>query len=72
MACASADDSFEDLANDIANANETLVLNHDYQSTNESSQIVISKPVVIDGNNHTISAPDVSRVFLVNSSDVSI
>ena len=72
LACVSADDSFSDLANDIANANQTLVLNHDYESTNSSTQIVISKSITIDGNNHTISAPDVERVFLVNASDVSI
>lgn len=72
IACVSADDSFSDLSNDIANANETLVLDHDYQSTNASSQIVISKSVTIDGANHTISAPDVSNVFIVNASNVSI
>lgn len=47
-------------------------MNHDYQSTNTSSQIVISKSITIDGANHTISAPDVSNVFLVNASNVSI
>ena len=71
LSCASADD-FSDLSADIENANQTLVLDHDYISTNTSNQIVISKSVEIDGNNHTISAPDISRVFLVNASNVSI
>lgn len=71
VACVSADD-FDDLSSDISNANDTLVLTHDYQSTNASSQIVISKSITIDGANHTISAPDVERVFLVNASGVSI
>ena len=71
LSCVSADD-FSDLSGDIENANQTLVLDHDYHSTNTSAQIVISKSVTIDGNNHTISAPDISRVFLVNASNVSI
>ncbi|WP_407416143.1 right-handed parallel beta-helix repeat-containing protein [Methanobrevibacter sp.] len=60
------------MSDDIENANQTLTLDHDYESTNSSSQIVISKSITIDGNNHSISAPDVSRVFLVNASNVSI
>ena len=72
IACASADDSFNSLSDEIQNANQTLVLSHDYETTNASNQIIISKSITIDGAGHTISAPDVSRVFLVNASDVSI
>ena len=71
ISCASADD-FDDLASEISNANDTVVLTHDYHTTNESSQIVISKSVTIDGANHNIEAPDVERVFFVNASDVTI
>ena len=53
-------------------AGETLNLEHDYKSINSSNQIIISKSITIDGNNHTIDTPDVSRVFLVNADNVCI
>ena len=66
--------NLEDLAGEInsTDVGETLNLNQDYKSTNSSNQIIISKSITIDGNNHTIEAPDVKRVFLVNADNVCI
>ena len=81
ISCVSAADmdnnitaSLEDLASEInsTDAGKTLNLEHDYKSTNSSNQIIISKSITIDGNNHTIDAPDVKRVFLVNADNVCI
>ena len=78
FSCVSANDNvtanLEDLAFEInsTDAGQTLNLNHDYKSTNSSNQIIISKSITIDGNNHTIDAPDVERVFLVNADNVCI
>ena len=44
-----------------------------YRLTNTSQKhIVIEKSITIDGNNHTIDAPDVSRVFWVKADNVVI
>lgn len=81
LACVSANDTdtnvtanLEDLASEInlTDAGQTLNLDHDYKSTNSSNQIIISKAITIDGKGHTIEAPDVSRVFLVNADNVCI
>lgn len=66
--------NLEDLASEInlTDVCETLSLDHDYKSTNSSNQIIISKSITIDGNNHTIDTPDVNRVFLVNADNVCI
>ena len=81
LTCVSASDvdsnataDLQDLAFEInlTDVGETLNLEHDYKSTNSSNQIIISKPITIDGNNHTIDAPDVNRVFLVNADNVCI
>lgn len=81
LSCVSAADTgnnatanLEDLAGEInsTDVGETLNLNQDYKSTNSSNQIIISKSITIDGNNHTIEAPDVERVFLVNADNVCI
>ena len=82
ISCVSAEDlseidsnDFDDLANDIniTPENQILNLNKDYQLTNPSQKhIVIDKSITIDGNNHTIDAPDVSRVFWVKSDNVCI
>ena len=81
LSCVSAADTgnnatanLEDLAGEInsTDVGETLNLNQDYKSTNSSNQIIISKSITIDGNNHTIEAPDVKRVFLVNADNVCI
>lgn len=81
ISCVSAADmdnnvtaSLEDLASEInsTDVGQTLNLEHDYKSTNSSNQIIISKSITIDGNNHTIDAPDVKRVFLVNADNVCI
>ena len=81
LSCVSAADTgnnatanLEDLADEInsTDVGETLNLNQDYKSTNSSNQIIISKSITIDGNNHTIEAPDVKRVFLVNADNVCI
>ena len=69
-----ASNTLEDLSNEINNTpqDETLYLKNDYCSTESSSQIIISKSITIDGQNHVISAPDVERVFLVKSDNVCI
>ena len=81
LSCVSAADmnnnataDLKDLADEInsTDVGETLNLNQDYKSTNSSNQIIISKSITIDGNNHTIEAPDVKRVFLVNADNVCI
>ncbi len=81
LSCVSAADidnnstaNLEDLAFEInsTDAGETINIDHNYKSTNSSNQIIISKSITIDGNNHTIDAPDVSRVFLVNADNVCI
>ena len=81
LACVSANDTdtnvtanLEDLASEInlTDAGQTLNLDHDYKSTNSSNQIIISKAITIDGKGHTIEAPDVNRVFLVNADNVCI
>ena len=81
LTCVSAGDmdnnataNLEDLACEInsTDVGETLNLEHDYKSTDSSNQIIISKSITIDGNNHTIDAPDVNRVFLVKADNVCI
>ena len=81
LTCVSASDvdsnvtaDLQDLAFEInlTDVGETLNLEHDYKSTNSSNQIIISKPITIDGNHHTIDAPDVNRVFLINADNVCI
>ena len=81
LSCVSANDmddnvtaNLQDLAVEInsTDVGETLYLNHDYKSTDSSNQIIISKSITIDGNNHTINAPDVERVFFVNADNVCI
>ena len=63
-----------ELSNEInlTDVNSTLNLDKDYRSTHDSQQIIISKPVTIDGRNHVIEAPDVKRVFLVKADNVCI
>lgn len=57
----------------LAPENNTLILEKDYRLTNTSQKhIVIEKSITIDGNNHTIDAPDVSRVFWVKADNVVI
>ncbi len=66
---------FDDLAGKInaTDENQILTLYDDYKLINTSQKhIVIDKPITIDGNNHIIDAPDVSRVFWVKSDDVVI
>ena len=82
MSCASANDlndtassDFDDLSNQInlTDENQTLNLDKDYTLTNTSQKhIVIDKPMTIDGNDHTIEAPDLSRVFWVKADNVII
>ena len=79
LSCVSANDlnqtDFDSLANDInmTAQNQTLNLYRDYCLDNASQQhIIIDKPITIDGNDHTIEAPDVSRVFWVKSDNVCI
>jgi hypothetical protein len=82
IGCASANDlndtvgsDFDDLSSQINHTGENQILNleKDYELKDSSQKhIVIEKPMTIDGNNHTIQAPDLSRVFWVKSDDVTI
>ena len=65
---------FDDLSDKVNGTDdgETLYLESDYKTTNSSSQIIISKSITIDGQNHVIDAPDVKRVFLIEANDVCI
>ena len=67
-------DNFNDLS-DIINRSvddEIVYLENDYRTTDSSDQIIISKPMTIDGRDHSIEAPDVERVFLVKADNVCI
>ncbi len=65
---------FDDLSDKVNGTEdgETLYLESDYRTTNSSNQIIISKSITIDGQNHVIEAPDVKRVFLIEANDVCI
>ena len=64
-------DDLQDKVNDTGDG-ETLYLETNYKTTDSSNQIIISKSITIDGQNHVIDAPDVKRVFLVEANDVCI
>ncbi|WP_298523742.1 right-handed parallel beta-helix repeat-containing protein [uncultured Methanobrevibacter sp.] len=82
MSNVSADDSnstdvsnLDDLAIQINQSHEGQVisLECDYISTNSTNDyIVIDKSLTIDGNDHTIDARDVKRVFWVKADNVCI
>lgn len=55
-----------------SNDGEVIYLESDYRTTNSSNQIIISKSITIDGQNHVIEAPDVIRVFLVEADNVCL
>jgi predicted outer membrane repeat protein len=66
---------FDDLSTQINSTpeNQTVNLEKDYQlSDNSQKHIVIDKSMTIDGNDHTISAPDTERVFWVKADNVVI
>ena len=66
---------FDDLSNRINHTGQNQILNldKDFTLTNASQKhIVIEKPMTLDGNNHTIQAPDLSRVFWVKADNVVI
>ena len=79
MANVSANDlngtDFDDLSSKINHTSENQILNldKDYSLTNTSQKhIVINKSMTIDGNDHVIEAPDLSRVFWVKADNVVI
>ena len=67
-------DRFTSLQNMINNASEgstiTLDMDYLYNQGFDSGGIVISKPLTIDGNNHSIDANSRSRIFRINSDNV--
>ena len=70
-----AESDFDDLSNqiNITGENQILNLDKDYKLTNASQKyIVIDKSITIDGQNHVIEAPEVSRVFWVKADNVTI
>jgi len=66
--------SFTDLENEISNFNETLILTKDYTyDENEDSSlqgIYIKKSIKIEGNGHTISGNNISKIFIVTANNV--
>lgn len=52
--------------------NNTLKLDKDYMNEGNVSKegIIISKPITIDGNGHTLNADNLSRIFCIKSSNV--
>ena len=68
---------FEELSYRINNTldGQVLILDKDYKFTNDSGDastkgIMISKPITIDGNGHTINANKLSRVFNITADNV--
>ena len=72
LSCVSAADTGNNATANLEDLADEINSTEDYKSTNSSNQIIISKSITIDGNNHTIEAPDVKRVFLVNADNVCI
>ena len=66
---------FDELAERINATPEggLLILDRDYMYVNGSNKgIVISKPIVIDGNGHTLDGCKLSRMFNVTSDNVTL
>ena len=66
---------FDDLSIQINHTDENQILNldKDFTLTDSSHKhIVIDKSMTIDGNNHTIQAPDLSRVFWIKADNVVV
>lgn len=66
--------TFADLANEITNATNILILHRDYYYSNNDSSysygIAISKNITIEGNGYTIDAKNQARIFSIQSSTV--
>lgn len=65
----------DDLANKINLTNDGDIVNleNNYQTTNTSQKyIIIDKSITIDGNDYTIDAADIQRVFWVKADNVTI
>ena len=57
---------FNELSDKINHTEDTITLDSDYEYKNGTDkEIVISKPVTIDGAGHTIDAKKSSRIFNV-------
>ena len=65
-------DSGDDLKNEIDNAQDTLVLNKNYNLDNSTSTIPINKSISIEGNNFCICANSSSRIFNILSDNVTL
>jgi len=64
---------FNNLSDKINNTDDTVTLDSDYEYKNGTDkEIVISKPVTIDGSGHTIDAKKSSRIFNVTADNVVI
>ncbi len=59
-----------DLKNEIDNANDTLILNKNYNLDN-SDFISINKSISLEGNNYCINASNSSRIFNILSDNVT-
>ena len=64
--------SFEELENDISNANSTLEITKDYVNEDYPDGIRIERDnFVINGNNHTIDGNG-QNIFLIKGSNITI
>ena len=64
---------FNELSDKINHTEDTITLDSDYEYKNGTDkEIVISKPVTIDGAGHTIDAKKSSRIFNVTADNVVI
>ncbi len=67
--------SFDELQTEINNVEEGGVLNltKDYEYVNGSNKgILISKPITINGNGHVLDAKGQTRIFNINSDNVTL
>ena len=69
--------TFTDLANEINNADNELNLTKDYICNKEDIKnykagIKINKQIIINGNNHTLNANGLSRIFNLTSNGIII
>ena len=64
--------TFDDLKNEIDNAQDTLVLNKNYDLDNSTSGISINKPISFEGNNFCINANNSNRIFNILSNNVTL
>ena len=65
--------TFEELSRKINESSGVLILDKDYYyDTGSNKGILISKPITLDGNGHTLDGKKLSRMFNITADDVVI